>query len=72
MIGKIDKNSPAEEAGLKPLDKIIEINGINVTRRKHNQLVEIKKAGGDDVRMLAAESERRQKDDKQSAKCILI
>jgi len=57
MIGKIDRGSPSEAGGLKPADRIIEINGANVTRENHNQVVQRIKAGGDETRLLVADKE---------------
>ena len=57
LIVKIDQDSPAEAGGLRPADRIIEINGVNVTREHHKQVVERIKAGGDETRLLVADSE---------------
>jgi len=34
FIGKVDPNSPAEAAGLREGDKIIEVNGVNISQVK--------------------------------------
>ena len=34
FIGKVDPNSPAEAAGLCEGDKIIEVNGVNISQVK--------------------------------------
>lgn len=39
MIRKIEPNSPAETGGLKPGDRILEINGENVENIEYNNLV---------------------------------
>jgi len=57
LIGKIDEDSPAEAGGLRPSDRIIEINGVNVTRENHKQVVQRIKSGGDETRLLVADSE---------------
>jgi len=57
IIGKIDEDSPAAAGGLKPGDKIIEINGVNVTRENHKQVVERIKSGGEETRLLVADKE---------------
>ena len=57
MIGKIDADSPAEAGGLKPMDKIIEINGVNVTRENHRQVVQRIQSGGEETRLLVADKE---------------
>ena len=39
FIGNIDPGSPAEAAGLKEGDKIVEVNGVNVNQENHKQVV---------------------------------
>ncbi|XP_068229652.1 Na(+)/H(+) exchange regulatory cofactor NHE-RF1-like [Palaemon carinicauda] len=39
FIGKIDANSPAEMAGLKQGDRIIEVNGVNIANENHKQIL---------------------------------
>ncbi len=43
FIGKVDPNSPAEEAGLRPGDRIIEVNGSNIGNENHKQVTYTKK-----------------------------
>ena len=38
-IGKVDVNSPAESAGLKEGDRIIEVNYVNISNENHQQVV---------------------------------
>ena len=38
FIGKVDPGSPAEEAGLKPGDRIIEVNGVHIGNENHKQV----------------------------------
>jgi hypothetical protein len=38
-IGKVDENSPAEAAGLKEHDRIIEVNNVNISNENHQQVV---------------------------------
>lgn len=38
-IGKVDANSPAESAGLKEGDRIIEVNHVNISNENHQQVV---------------------------------
>jgi len=40
FIGKVDPGSPAEEAGLKSGDRIIEVNGVNIGNENHKQVVQ--------------------------------
>ena len=51
-VSKVDPGSPAEAAGLKPKDIIIEINGTNVTRESHKQIVERIKSSGESTTFL--------------------
>jgi len=57
LIGKVDPGSPAEAAGLKPKDIIIEINGTNVTRESHKQIVERIKSSGESTTFLVVDQE---------------
>jgi Na(+)/H(+) exchange regulatory cofactor NHE-RF2 len=38
-IGKVDKDSPAEAAGMKGKDRIVEVNGTNISNENHKQVV---------------------------------
>jgi len=38
-IGKVDADSPAESAGLLEGDRIIEVNGVNISNENHQQVV---------------------------------
>lgn len=53
----MEAGSPAEAAGLRPKDLIIEVNGINVTRENHKQVVERIKASGDSTTFLVADQQ---------------
>lgn len=39
FIGKVDNDSPASTAGLREGDRIIEVNGVNVTEDSHQEVV---------------------------------
>lgn len=69
-IGKVDDGSPAEAAGLKQGDRIVEVNGINIGVENHQQVVTRIKAGGDECRLLVVDSETDQvyKDEKKVVK----
>ena len=56
-IGKIDEGSPAEKAGLMKGDRIVEVNGTNISNENHNQVVSRIKAGGDETRLLVVNAE---------------
>jgi Na(+)/H(+) exchange regulatory cofactor NHE-RF2 len=44
FIGIVDAGSPAEVAGLREGDRIIEVNGSNISQENHKQVVERIKA----------------------------
>lgn len=52
FIGKVDANSPAEAAGLKEGDRIIEVNGVAINNETHKQVVQRIKAISCEVRLL--------------------
>lgn len=54
-IGKVDEGSPAESAGLKEGDHIIEVNGINICNENHNQVVQRIKAVPDETKLLVVD-----------------
>lgn len=37
-IGKVDEKSPADVAGLKEGDRIVEVNGVNISNENHKQV----------------------------------
>uniref|UniRef100_A0A182W272 PDZ domain-containing protein n=1 Tax=Anopheles minimus TaxID=112268 RepID=A0A182W272_9DIPT len=51
-IGKVDDASPAESAGLRQGDRIIEVNGQNITTETHKKVVELIKAVPNETRLL--------------------
>lgn len=50
-IGKVDPESPAEAAGLREGDQIIEVNGVNIGVETHKQVVQRIKAISNEVRL---------------------
>lgn len=56
-IGKVDKNSPAELAGLKEHDRIVEVNGVNVSTESHQEVVKRIKSDPKQVTMLVVDKE---------------
>lgn len=50
-IGKVDPDSPAEAAGLREGDQIIEVNGVNIGVETHKQVVQRIKAISNEVRL---------------------
>ncbi|XP_061081037.1 Na(+)/H(+) exchange regulatory cofactor NHE-RF1-like [Conger conger] len=53
----IDQDSPAQRAGLRPKDKIIQVNGVAVGRKPHSEVVLAIRAGGDRVSLLVVDPE---------------
>lgn len=56
-IGKIDDNSPAQDAGLQESDRIIEVNGVNVENETHAEVISRIRAGGDETKLLVVDRE---------------
>jgi len=56
-IGKVDENSPAEAAGLKEGDRIIEVNGVNISNENHKQVVQRIKTVSDETKLLVVDKE---------------
>ncbi|XP_066998227.1 Na(+)/H(+) exchange regulatory cofactor NHE-RF1 [Anabrus simplex] len=56
-IGKVDEGSPAEAAGLKQGDRIIEVNGVNIANENHKQVVQRIKAVPNETKLLVVDSE---------------
>ncbi|XP_067665231.1 putative PDZ domain-containing protein PDZK1P1 [Haliotis asinina] len=55
-IGKVDPDSPAEAAGLRKNDRIIEVNGINVEDDSQDDLVEKVVAIPEETRLLVVDN----------------
>ncbi len=56
-IGKVDPGSPAEVAGLKENDKIVEVNGTNISNENHQQVVQRIKAVPNQTKVLVMDAE---------------
>lgn len=57
MIGKVDEGSPAEAAGLREGDRIVEVNGVNIANENHKQVVQRIKAVEDETKLLVVDAE---------------
>ena len=57
FIGKVDEGSPAEAAGLRFGDRIVEVNGVNISHENHKQVVQRIKAVPDEARLLVLDAE---------------
>ncbi|XP_051529896.1 Na(+)/H(+) exchange regulatory cofactor NHE-RF1a [Myxocyprinus asiaticus] len=56
-IRAVDEDSPAEKSGLRPHDKIVQVNGVAVHGMHHSDVVAAIKAGGDETRLLVVDPE---------------
>lgn len=57
FVGVIDDGSPAEAAGLKEGDRIVEVNGVNISMENHKQVVSRIKAVPDETKLLVVDRE---------------
>lgn len=56
-IGKVDEGSPAEAAGLKEGDRIVEVNGVNISNENHKQVVQRIKTTANEAKLLVVDPE---------------
>lgn len=54
-IRALDPGSPADCAGLKPQDRLIEVNGVNIEGMRHAEVVAFIKNAGNDTRLLVVD-----------------
>ncbi|XP_028979518.2 Na(+)/H(+) exchange regulatory cofactor NHE-RF2 isoform X1 [Esox lucius] len=54
-IRSLDPGSPADRAGLRPQDRLIEVNGVNIEGMRHAEVVAFIKSGGDETRLLVVD-----------------
>lgn len=57
FIRAVDDDSAAQRAGLRPNDKIVQVNGLSVLGKQHSEVVGAIKASGDEVQLLVVDSE---------------
>ncbi|XP_028843150.1 Na(+)/H(+) exchange regulatory cofactor NHE-RF1 isoform X2 [Denticeps clupeoides] len=55
FIRAVDEDSPAEDAGLKARDRILQVNGMSVEGKQHSQVVAAIKAGGEQASLLVVD-----------------
>ncbi|NXH22939.1 NHRF3 protein, partial [Bucco capensis] len=65
LIRNVEKNSPAEKAGLKDGDRVLRVNGVFVDKEEHAQVVEIIKNSGNSVVFLVLDDISYQKAEKE-------
>ncbi|KAJ7989359.1 hypothetical protein DPEC_G00303710 [Dallia pectoralis] len=54
-IRSLDPGSPADHAGLRPQDRLIEVNGVNIEGMRHAEVVAFIKNGGDETSLLVVD-----------------
>jgi len=54
-IGTVDPESPADLAGLKEGDRIVEVNGVNINQENHKQVVERIKSVDSETKLLVVD-----------------
>uniref|UniRef100_A0A3B3XIC8 Na(+)/H(+) exchange regulatory cofactor NHE-RF n=1 Tax=Poecilia mexicana TaxID=48701 RepID=A0A3B3XIC8_9TELE len=57
FIRAVDDDSPAQRAGLRPQDKILQVNGVSVIGLQHTEVVAAIKANGDETTLLVVDAE---------------
>ncbi|XP_059408912.1 Na(+)/H(+) exchange regulatory cofactor NHE-RF2-like [Carassius carassius] len=55
FIRSVDPDSPAERAGLRPRDRLIEVNDTSIEGLRHAEVVVLIKAGGTETRLLVVD-----------------
>uniref|UniRef100_H3CCB0 Na(+)/H(+) exchange regulatory cofactor NHE-RF n=1 Tax=Tetraodon nigroviridis TaxID=99883 RepID=H3CCB0_TETNG len=56
-IRSLDPGSPADRAGLRPQDRLVEVNGTNIEGMRHADVVAFIKKGGDETWLLVVDPE---------------
>ncbi|XP_075994869.1 Na(+)/H(+) exchange regulatory cofactor NHE-RF2 isoform X2 [Genypterus blacodes] len=54
-IRSLDPGSPAGRAGLRPQDRLVEVNGVNIEGMRHAEVVAFIKNGGDETQLLVVD-----------------
>ncbi|XP_073762338.1 Na(+)/H(+) exchange regulatory cofactor NHE-RF2 isoform X2 [Danio rerio] len=55
FIRSVDPDSPAEHAGLRPRDRLIEVNGCSIEGLRHAEVVALVRAGGKETCLLVVD-----------------
>ncbi|XP_021165853.2 Na(+)/H(+) exchange regulatory cofactor NHE-RF2 isoform X2 [Fundulus heteroclitus] len=57
FVRSVDPDSPAERAGVRPGDRIVEVNGVNTKGLRHSEVVALIRSKGDEVSLLVVDQE---------------
>ncbi|XP_040032487.2 Na(+)/H(+) exchange regulatory cofactor NHE-RF1a isoform X2 [Gasterosteus aculeatus] len=57
FIRAVDQDSPAQRAGVRPRDKLVQVNRMSVIGMQHSEVVAAIKAGGDETTLLLVDAE---------------
>ncbi|XP_012678475.2 Na(+)/H(+) exchange regulatory cofactor NHE-RF2 [Clupea harengus] len=57
FIRCVDPDSPAEYAGLRPKDRLVEVNGMNIEHLRHSEVVAVIRRGGGQTSLLVVDPE---------------
>lgn len=66
-IGKVDEGSPAEAAGLRQGDRILEVNGESIANKTHKQVVELIKAQPNETKLLVVDPDEEEVNGKENS-----
>ncbi|KAL2087011.1 hypothetical protein ACEWY4_018070 [Coilia grayii] len=56
----VDPDSPAEYAGLRPRDRLVEVNGMNIEHLTHSEVVAVIRRGGKETTLLVVDPDTDQ------------
>ncbi|XP_069760696.1 Na(+)/H(+) exchange regulatory cofactor NHE-RF2 isoform X2 [Narcine bancroftii] len=59
-IRSVDPDSCAAKAGLRPQDRVVEVNGVNIEGKKHSEVVAFIKGSEEEARLLVVDPETDQ------------
>uniref|UniRef100_A0A3B4EWQ4 SLC9A3 regulator 2 n=1 Tax=Pundamilia nyererei TaxID=303518 RepID=A0A3B4EWQ4_9CICH len=57
FVRAVDPDSPAESSGMRPGDRILQVNGVTTEGLRHSEVVGLIRAAGDEVRLLVVDQE---------------
>ncbi|XP_062244027.1 Na(+)/H(+) exchange regulatory cofactor NHE-RF2-like [Platichthys flesus] len=57
FVRSVDPGSPAERADIRPGDRLVEVNGVNIEALRHSEVVALIRAGGEEVNLIMVDQE---------------